>query len=209
MFCNPEPMQPDQSTQRYTGVAIFLHWVMALGIGALAAMGLVMVHVKLEPLRLFQLYQLHKSIGITVLLAAALRLGWRLAHRPPPLPDAMPPIERNAAAGGHLMFYFLLFGLPFTGWALVSSSVFNIPTLLYGVIPWPDLPVLPTLADKAQVEAILKNIHAYGAYTLMALVGLHGAAALRHHFMLKDDVLRHMLPGFSSRSRNGSEKGKK
>jgi cytochrome b561 len=186
--------QPDRSSRRYTLVAIILHWVMALGIAMLAAMGLVMVHVKLDPLRLFQLYQLHKSIGITVLLAAVLRLGWRLVHHPPPLPVSMPPIERTAAAAGHLLLYLFLFALPVTGWALVSSSVFSIPTVLYGVVPWPDLPVLSTLADKAPVEAVLKITHAYGAYALIALVGVHAAAALRHHFIIKDDVLLRMLP---------------
>jgi cytochrome b561 len=187
-------MSPDRSMGRYTTVAVILHWVMALGIAMLAIIGLVMVHVKLDTMRLFQLYQLHKSIGVTVLLAAVLRLGWRLVRLPPPLPDSMPPIERTAAAGGHLLLYLFLFALPFTGWALVSSSVFNIPTVLYGVVPWPDLPVLSTLADKAPVEAVLKIVHAYGAYALIALVGLHATAALRHHFIIKDDVLRRMLP---------------
>jgi cytochrome b561 len=187
-------MRPDRSTRRYTLIAIILHWVMALGIAVLVVMGLVMVHVKLDPLRLFQFYQFHKSIGITVLLAAVLRLGWRLAHRPPLLPNSMPSIERAAAVGGHLMLYLFLFSLPFTGWALVSSSVFNIPTVLYGFIPWPDLPVLSTIDDKAPVEATLKIVHAYGAYALIALVGVHAAAALRHHFVIKDDVLLRMLP---------------
>jgi cytochrome b561 len=187
-------MSPDRSTGRYTIVAVILHWVMALGIAMLAVIGLVMVHVKLDPMRLFQLYQFHKSVGVTVLLAAVLRLGWRLMHPPPPLPDSMPPIERTAAAGGHLLLYLFLFALPFTGWALVSSSVFNIPTVLYGVVPWPDLPVLSTLADKAPVEAVLKMVHSYGAYALIALIGLHVVAALRHHFIIKDDVLRRMLP---------------
>jgi cytochrome b561 len=192
-------MRQARTVSRYTMVAIILHWVMALLIGVLAVLGLAMVHLKLEPMRLFQLYQLHKSIGITVLLAAVLRLGWRLAHRPPPLPGSMLPIERTAAASGHLMLYLFLFALPFTGWALVSCSVFNIPTVLYGVIPWPDLPVLSTLVDKAPVEAILKIVHAYGAYALIALVGIHAAAALRHHFSVKDDVLRRMLPALPHR----------
>ena len=182
------------SITRYTLVAIIFHWVIALGIAALAVLGLVMAHVKLEPMRLFQLYQLHKSIGITVLLAAVLRLGWRLAHRPPPLPEAMAPLERTAARSVHLALYVALFALPLTGWALVSSSVLSIPTVLYGVIPWPDLPVLPTLADKAPIETVLKLVHAYGAYTLIALVGVHAAAALRHHFIIKDAVLIQMLP---------------
>jgi cytochrome b561 len=192
--CRSRAMRPTRSQERYTQVAIILHWVVALGIVVLAAMGLVMVHAKLEPIRLFQLYQLHKSIGITVLLTAILRLGWRMVNRPPPLPDLMSPIERAAAAGGHLALYLFLLGLPLTGWALVSSSVFGIPTVLYGIVPWPDLPILSTLADKASTEALLKIGHAYGAYALLVLVSLHVAAALRHHFIVKDDVLLRMLP---------------
>ncbi|MDB5526996.1 MAG: cytochrome [Devosia sp.] len=198
-------MPIDRSSVRYTMVAIILHWVMALGIGLLAVMGWVMVHAKLDPPQLFQLYQLHKSIGITLLLAAVFRLVWRLTHRPPPLPETMPPLERAAAKGGHLLLYLFLFGLPLTGWALVSSSVFNIPTVLYGVISWPDLPFLSTLADKAPVEAVLKLMHAYGAYALIALVGLHAAAALRHHFIVKDDVLLGMLPSLVARRRSAPE----
>ena len=72
--------------------------------------------------------------------------------------------------------------------------MFGLPTVLYGVIPWPDLPVLPSLPDKAPVENLLKQVHAYGAYALIALIVLHAAAALRHHFILKDDVLTRMLP---------------
>lgn len=176
-------------------VAIILHWMMALGIAALAVMGLVMVHLKLNPMRLFQIYQLHKSIGITVLLAAFLRLAWRLAHRPPELPETMPAIEKVAASAGHHMLYILLFALPFTGWALVSASVLDIPTVLYGVVPWPHLPILSTLDDKAAAEALLKQVHAYGAYALIALVGIHAGAAFRHHFIIGDNVLLRILPG--------------
>jgi cytochrome b561 len=187
-------MQPDYSSRRYTLVAITLHWVMALGIAVLAVMGLAMTHLKLEPMQMFQLYQLHKSVGITVLLAAFLRLVWRLSHRPPELPEAMPVAEKMAAAGGRLLLYVFLFALPLTGWALVSASVLNIPTVLYGVLTWPDLPGLPSLDDKAPVEALLKIVHAYGAYALIILVALHSAAALRHHFIIGDDVLSRMLP---------------
>jgi cytochrome b561 len=187
-------MRPDHSTRRYTRVAIILHWVMALGIAALAAIGLIMTHLKLEPMQLFQLYQLHKSIGITVLLAAFLRLAWRLSHRSPALPETMPAFEKAAAAGGHFTLYSLMFALPLTGWALVSVSVLNIPTVLYDILPWPDLPFLPSLDDKAPVEHLLKLVHAYGAYALIALVAVHTAASLRHHFIIRDDVLRRMLP---------------
>ena len=108
---------------------------MALGILALAAIGLVMVHLNIPLQRKFELYQLHKSIGVTILLAALLRMGWRLMHKPPELPAHMPSLERAAAVSGHLILYFFLFALPLTGWALVSASVLGIPTVLYGVIP--------------------------------------------------------------------------
>ena len=97
-----------ETGNRYNAVAIFLHWVMALGILALIVIGLVMTHVKLKPFDLFRLYQLHKSIGITILLAAFLRLAWRLMHKPPALPTAMPPVERKAAEASHLLFYIYL-----------------------------------------------------------------------------------------------------
>ncbi len=179
---------------RYDIVAILLHWVMALGIAALAVIGLYMVHGHPEPMRLFKLYQLHKSIGVTILLAAFLRLGWRLLHHPPRLPASMSPIERRMAAGGHGLLYVFLFALPLTGWALVSASVYAIPTVLYGIVPWPDLPILSTLADKQPVETLLQHVHAYVAWALIAVTAGHAAAALRHHFIKRDAVLWRMLP---------------
>jgi cytochrome b561 len=197
-------MSPVQSTpeanSRYTSVAIFLHWVMAVGVVALVVVGLTMTHVKLPLLKKFQLYQLHKSIGITILLAAFVRLGWRLTHRPPPLPAQMTKLERTAAEGGHLVLYGFLFGLPLTGWALVSASVLSLPTVLYGVLPWPHLPVLSTLDDKAPVEAFLKQLHAVGAWLLITVIVGHTAAALQHHVIQSDGVLLRMLPGWGRRS---------
>ena len=191
-------MSPAQSNTRsgarYTSVAIFLHWIMAAGILALLVLGLTMTHVTLPLMRKFHLYQLHKSIGITILLAAFVRLAWRLTHRPPPLPAHMTTNERSAAEGGHALLYILLFGLPLTGWALVSASVLNVPTLLYGHIHWPHLPFLSSLPHKASVEAILEGVHRYAAWFLIAVVAGHGAAALRHHFVQRDEVLRRMLP---------------
>ncbi|HEX7761727.1 MAG TPA: cytochrome b [Caulobacteraceae bacterium] len=181
-------------SDRYTPVAILLHWLMALGILALAVIGLTMTRPSTPPGLMFKLYQLHKSIGITVLLVAFLRLAWRLANQPPALPDTMPVLEQKASGAAHVALYGFLFGLPISGWALVSASVFNIPTVLFGMVPWPHLPVLSTLPDKAPVEAVLKSVHNYGAWTLLALITLHAAAAFRHHLILRDGVLLRMLP---------------
>ncbi len=187
-------MQQTPPGARYTTVAVILHWIMALGILALIGIGLTMKHGGLSRHQVFELYQLHKSIGVTILLAAFLRLGWRLTHRPPELPAAMPGYERVAAHAGHLLLYLAMFGLPLTGWALVSASVFNIPTVLFGPVPWPHLPFFSTLTDKAPVEALLKLIHGYGAFAFIALIIGHAGAALRHHFFNHDDVLTRMLP---------------
>ena len=191
-------MMPGVPARHYTVVAILLHWISALGVLALIGMGLVMTHAGLAPMRQFQLYQWHKSVGITVLALTALRLAWRLTHRPPPHPAGMPAPERAAASAAHGLLYLLLVGLPLTGWAVVSLSPFNIPTVLYGLLPWPHLPLAALVANQATAEGALKLVHAYGAWLLTALLVLHVAAALRHHLILRDDVLRRMLPARAS-----------
>lgn len=193
-------MTTGQPIRRYTVVAIAFHWVIALGILGLVVMGLAMTQFDLAPLRRFELYQWHKSLGITVLLLSLLRLGWRATHRPPPLPAAMPPLERRAAHAAHGLLYGLLVAMPLSGWAVVSASPYNLPTLLYGAIPWPHLPAISTLADKASAEAVLKVVHTGGAWLLIGLLVLHVGAALRHHLVLRDDTLRRMLPTAPSRS---------
>ena len=191
------------SARRYSAVAILLHWASALGVIALIGMGLIMTHAGLAPMRQFQLYQWHKSVGVTVLGLTILRVLWRLTHRPPPHPAGMPARERVAASTAHGLLYLLLVGLPLTGWAVVSLSPFNIPTVLFGVVPWPHLP-LAELVPNPAAEGFLKLVHAYGAWLLTALLILHVAAALRHHFIIHDDVLRRMLPARAPSARSVS-----
>lgn len=196
----PTPARAASRTTRYSTVTIILHWMIALGILTLIAMGLVMDHIHLDTMRVFQLYQLHKSIGITVMFLIALRIGWRLTHKAPALPAEMPPLEKKGAHLAHLALYGLQVLLPLSGWAMVSVSVLGIPTVLFGTVPWPDLPVLSTLSDKAPVEAALKVVHHWAAWGLLALTVLHVAAALRHQFVMHDHVLRQMLPSFGRSS---------
>jgi cytochrome b561 len=182
---------------RYTAVAILLHWLIALGILALIVIGLLMTQWPgaIGPMETFKLYQLHKSIGITVLLLAVMRILWRFTHKPPALPTEMPAVEKGAAHGLHWLLYVLMLGLPLTGWAVVSSSPFNLPTVLYSLIPWPDLPVLPHLANKAAVSHALGWLHAYGAWILIGLLVVHFAAVFRHHIIKRDGILLRMMPG--------------
>jgi cytochrome b561 len=183
-----------QARRRFTIVAIVLHWLIGIGIFALLAIGLIMIHADITLATKFQLFQLHKSIGITVLFLAVLRLGWRLFHVPPPLPETMPALEKKAAAGAHHLLYLAMIGLPVTGWAVVSVAPLNIPTVLYGLVHWPHIPFLANMHDKASVSAVVTAVHTYGAWALIVVVILHVAAALRHHFLIRDDVLWRMLP---------------
>ncbi|MXV44362.1 cytochrome b [Saccharibacter sp. 17.LH.SD] len=194
------PARQANGLTRYTKGAIILHWLVALGIIILIVIGLVMDHLQLNPMRLFQLYQLHKSIGITVMFLIVLRIIWRITHKPPELPASVPPFDRLIAHLAQLGLYGLQIFMPLTGWAMVSVSVLGIPTVLYGTVHWPDLPVLATLPNKAPVEAALKVAHHWGGWILTALILVHAAAALFHHYVLRDNVLRQMLPAFGRKA---------
>jgi cytochrome b561 len=121
-------------------------------------------------------------------MLAAARLLWRLGHAPPALPATMPPWERRAAQLTHALLYVLFFAAPLTGWLFSSAAGFQ--TVYLGMVPIPDL----LSKDKALADA-LKLAHKSINYTLAAVIVLHAAAALKHHFIDKDDVLRRMLPG--------------
>ncbi len=186
---------------RYDSVAITIHWLTALAILALLAMGFVMTSAKPGSALQFSLFQWHKSVGITVLALTVLRLAWRLAHHAPALPDTMPVLEKLAAHLGHVGLYGLLFALPLSGWAVVSTSPFNIPTVLYGVLPLPHLEFLTLLAPKGTINPVVSEAHELAAWLLIALLVVHIAAALRHHFLVRDTVLTRMLPRFGSEYR--------
>jgi cytochrome b561 len=194
MMQEPKPLLLRNTSERYGHVAIALHWAIALAILGLLVLGVIMVRLAPGSSLQFELYQWHKSVGITVLALSLLRLGWRLANPPPPLPGTLRPWERALARGTHLGFYVLMLALPFSGWMMVSASVWKIPTVLYGIVPLPHLPVLSTLEDRKPVEDALKEVHEWLAIGMAALLALHVAGALKHHFVLRDDTLVRMLP---------------
>jgi len=186
-------------TRRYHAVAIALHWLIALMIIGLMAAGLWMTGAirERETQKLaFDVYQLHKSVGLTVLALSLLRLIWRLSHRAPALPLGMSPAERLAAHGTHWLFYGLMLALPVTGWLMVSASPLGLPTLYFSGPQIPHLAALAEMpmADKTLWEGRLKDVHKWLAYGGMALIALHIAAAVRHQFILKDGLMARMLP---------------
>lgn len=187
------PPRPARST--YSTVAITLHWLIAAGV--LTNIGLAWYFNTLSRTEQFGPVALHKSIGITVLLLTLVRIGWRLANPPPPLPDHMQAWERWAAKATHFVFYVFLIAMPLSGWAWVSTSPLlkHHPTVLFGILPWPALPT-PGL-DSDQVHAASKlfgRTHSVLALIAYATIALHVAAALKHQLIDRDDVLARMLP---------------
>lgn len=175
---------------RYSELAIVLHWVLAIAITGLFALGVYMHELPFSPWRL-KLYNWHKWSGISVLVLSALRLVWRLSHRPPPLPTAicqsMPSWQVSAHHATHHLMYGLFFAVPLFGWAYSSAAGF--PIVWFGVWPLPDL--LP--ADKALAE-LIKPLHQWSALALMGLALLHVAAAYKHQWVDRDGLLQRMLP---------------
>ncbi len=179
------------AVSRYTLTAIALHWVLALAIVTAFGVGLVLEDMALSPAKI-KLINWHKWAGVSILALSALRLIWRLTHRPPALParihNAMPAWQRAAHHGTHHLMYLLFFVVPLLGWAYSSAKGY--PIVWFGVLPLPDL--LP--ANKELAEAI-EPLHGLAAWTLMALVGLHVAAALKHQFIDRDGLIDRMRPG--------------
>ncbi|HET7793621.1 MAG TPA: cytochrome b [Rhizobacter sp.] len=171
------------TARRYTPTAMLLHWVLALAIVGSFCMGVYMADLPFSPQRL-KLYNWHKWAGVTILALSAVRLLWRLTHQPPAdLP--MPAWQRLAAHATHYGLYLLFFAVPLVGWAYSSAAGF--PIVWFGVLPLPDF-VSP---DKALAEAI-KPWHGYLAFAMAALVLMHVAAALKHHFIDRDGLLSRM-----------------
>jgi len=180
------------SPSRYSLVAIVLHWLLALAIIGAFGVGLTMADMPFSPLRI-KLINWHKWAGISILTLSAVRLLWRLSHRPPPLAqrvlETMPRWQHGAHHGTHLAMYILFFAVPLFGWAY--SSAVGLQIVWFGVLPLPDL--LPV--DKELGNLVLKPLHKASAFMLAALVLLHVAAALKHQFVDKDGLLLRMWPG--------------
>jgi cytochrome b561 len=179
---------------RYTTVAIALHWLIAA-----VLLTNIWYGWQIDDLRgmaLFKTMQFHKSLGITVLALTLARLAWRLTAPPPVYDPPIRPWERRASKVVHLAFYGIMLGLPLTGWAIVSLSHTNIPTLLYDTIPWPHLGFLhdlPMAQRRALEDPVIESHHVLVKITYALLV-LHVGGALKHAFVDRDGVAFRMIP---------------
>jgi cytochrome b561 len=177
------------TTHRWGAVAQLLHWLIVALL--ILQITLALVADELHGMQKLAMLARHKSVGLTILVLALLRLLWRWANPTPPLPSTLKPYERALARLTHTLLYVLLFALPLSGWTMSSARGF--PVSWFGFFQLPDL--VPK--DKPLYEALVET-HEILASVLVAAVVLHVAAALKHHFLLKDDVLKRMLPAAGS-----------
>ncbi|WP_442947210.1 cytochrome b [Noviherbaspirillum sp.] len=180
-------MPARMDTRRYTKVAIFSHWLVALLIVSAFALGVTMVDIPgITPTKL-KYFSWHKWLGVTVLTLACLRLLWRLTHAAPAYPDNMPVWQQGAAHSLHGLLYVLMFAVPLSGY--FYSLAAGVPVVYLGIVP---LPVL--IAPDPELKALLKEVHYWLNVVLLGSVLLHLAAALKHQFIDRDGIFKRMLP---------------
>lgn len=172
-----------ERAERYSGVSIFLHWLVVVLVVAQVLIGLGMDSDR-------SLFPLHLSVGVTIFAVMLVRLAWRLANPWPPLPSAMPGWERLFARGTHVAFYVLLLVVPLGGWAAWSARPESADIAVWGIIPWPKLPV-PRSEELAES---IGAIHGAAVWVVVGLLVLHVAGAFRNQFVARNGILARMLP---------------
>jgi cytochrome b561 len=179
---------------RYTRTAQMLHWLIALLIVVQFTLAKMAANLPLGMRKLALLAE-HKSVGMTVLVLAVIRLAWRLRHTPPPLPPQMRRVERWLAAASHVSFYVILFAMPLSGWFMSSAKNYSVSW--FGAFTWPNL-----IGPNEAAFAVLKALHHLLGTLLIAIASLHILAAIKHHFWNRDDVLVRMLPEIRAANRS-------
>jgi cytochrome b561 len=177
----------------YGPVSISFHWAIAALFLGQILLGFSMERVKSMALQ-FELIQWHKSFGFLILALAVLRLCWRIVAGAPAADASLGRIERMAAATVQGALLALTLIVPLAGWALASTSTLGIPSFVFDLVLIPPLPLTPS----AEAEAFWREAHELLAYSALLLAAGHAAAALRHHFLLRDNVLGRMVPGLGA-----------
>jgi cytochrome b561 len=190
-------MSAKNATLRYGNVAMTFHWLIAALVIANICVGLYMADLpRSDPMK-FTIFQIHKSIGLTVLTLSVLRLLWRLVNPIPPLPAGMNPVLRLAARTSHFLLYFLIIFIPLTGYIMVSASPLGNGTDYFGLFTWPNLPLFAgmTRAQLHPIHETWETAHVYLAWSAIVLIPIHVGAALYHYFFRRDGVFPRMVPG--------------
>ncbi|MBS0350480.1 MAG: cytochrome b [Proteobacteria bacterium] len=165
-----------------------LHWILAVLIIGMLAIGLSFLFIPNGPVK-SQLIGLHKSVGMTILFLMIIRICWRAYDVQPPLPITVAPWEKIAARTVQAAFYLVLLIMPLSGWLLSSFGG-------HPVMVWNWFNAAVPVTKNPQISQNFFTIHAVFAWILIGLIVLHVGAALKHHFMEKNNVLRRMIPGY-------------
>jgi len=182
------------ATNKYTKIAVLLHWLIAFLILCNVSLGLGAGYAPDAFVR--PMIDLHKSIGITVLALAFVRFFWRFSHPPPPLPKVYKPWEQQMAHAVHVLLYVLIFALPITGWIHDSAwdQAATHPMMLFWIIPWFRLGFITSLdpATKEMIHTQFGAIHHYLGYGLYGVLALHVLGAFKHQLVDKHPELQRM-----------------
>lgn len=168
----------------YDGVARFLHWSVLVLVVAQFVIGWTMPHIRRDT-QPVGLIAWHLGVGAALVAAMAVRIAWRITHRPPP--DALPPMLATVSKITHFLLYATLVAVPVLGWANASSRGWSVKLL--GALPYPNL--TPTGSSLGHV---MGDVHGVLAWVLFALICMHVSAALFHRFVFRDGTLRRMMP---------------
>ncbi|WP_207004499.1 cytochrome b [Trinickia mobilis] len=181
----------------YSGVAIGLHWLIALLIGGGFYLGWIMTDIPGFTPRKLEYFSWHKWIGVTVFVLVMVRVTWRVTHRAPALSHGIAGWQRGAAHLAHFLLYTLMVLIPISGY--FYSSAAGVQVVYLGLVPLP-----PLIDPNDAIKGTLRLIHMALTYTLLALVTLHVLAVLKHQFFDRDDTLARMMP-FLRRNRKTQE----
>lgn len=174
-------------SDRYGPGARFFHWLIVILVLAMIPMGLVMANIAGGTLQNV-LYVSHESLGLTILALMLLRLIWRLTHKPPPPSPALNHLEIVASGANHWLLYLVLLAMPVSGYLLVVAGGYPLTYFDLGQIP-------RLVAKDKNFSELAETVHLSLQWVIYALVLLHAAAALHHHFIRHNDVLARMWPG--------------
>ncbi|MDG1462698.1 MAG: cytochrome b [Gammaproteobacteria bacterium] len=175
-----------QAGRKFGAARKFFHWIIALFLLLQIPLGLYMTDLPLGPDKL-EKYSLHKAIGMLIFILAISRLAWAAISQRPPLPVTTPLYEKALVKGLQAILYIIVCLMPLSGWMMSSAAGY--PVNLFGLLTLPGL-IEP---NKELVEGFIQ-MHEMQSWILFGAIGLHFIGALRHHFLLKDDILNSMLP---------------
>ncbi len=173
--------------KRYNSLMIVLHWGMAVGILMMLGSGIYMEYFNMDNALKFKIFQWHKSGGVLLLIALAIRILIRLLSALPPLPQHFNNLEKRLAHAGHMALYVAMIAMTLSGWVMVSSSIYGLPTIVFGWFQWPHI---PNISANELWNSTAKTVHFYGFIFLATLIVGHVGAVIGHYKKDKTNLIK-------------------